>query len=65
MIQKKKINEAKFSYPLISLEDSSIDILQCTIFFLPEPLFPNKVVHLPEFFIEMIKYSKLGEESSL
>lgn len=38
-LKKKKINEAEFSYPLVSLEDSSIDILQCTIF-LPEPLLP-------------------------
>lgn len=39
-IISKKINEAEFSYPLVSLEDSSIDILQCTIFFLLESLLP-------------------------
>lgn len=62
---QEKINEAEFSYSRVSLEDSSIGILQCTIFFLQEPLFPNKVVHLPEFFVEPIKYPKWGEESSL
>lgn len=59
---RKKINEAEFTYPLISLEDSSIDILQS---FSQNLFYPYKVVHLPEFFVEMIKYSKFGEESSL
>lgn len=55
----QKNNEAKFSYLSFQWRIPALTFYNAPSSFSQNLFYPNKVVHLPEFFIGMIKYSKL------